>query len=241
MMVLCPLHHDQATKGVLPEADQRRWKDKPYNLAQGRANGALVVSQAYCAVRAGGVLMVGDGPFVMVDDEPLLRLAASDEGRLLLSVRLYDEYDALLAVIEDNEWLTGDPLPWDLESDWQRLRLRLAARQIALDVQAKTDPVAVRADLWRRGQRIRLSLNGVELEGSTVSGGGIEDLGLVQMGIEVDTREPALRIRPLHESGQGVLVSEADPIERLMKSMAAYQGLRSGGGPNVLELPAPQG
>jgi len=130
--------------------------------------------------------------------------ASSDEGRPLLSVRLYDEYDALLAVIEDNEWLTGDPLPWDLESDWQRLRLRLAARRIALDVQAKTDPVAVRADLWRRGQRIRLSLNGVELEGSTVPGGGIEDLGLVQMGAEVDTREPALRIRPLHESGQGV-------------------------------------
>ena len=39
MMVLCPLHHDQATKGAMPEAEQRRFKAKPYNVQRGLAQG----------------------------------------------------------------------------------------------------------------------------------------------------------------------------------------------------------
>src|ERR1700737_1556469 len=37
MMVLCPLHHDQATKGAMPELEQRQMKSAPPNIQQGHA------------------------------------------------------------------------------------------------------------------------------------------------------------------------------------------------------------
>jgi hypothetical protein len=49
MMVLCPLHHDQATKGAFPVANQREAKANPKNLITGRANGLLAITQDYCA------------------------------------------------------------------------------------------------------------------------------------------------------------------------------------------------
>src|SRR5450755_2216738 len=35
MMVLCPLHHDQATKGAMPAIEQRQMKSAPHNIQRG--------------------------------------------------------------------------------------------------------------------------------------------------------------------------------------------------------------
>src|SRR5438876_516481 len=50
MMVLCPNHHDQATKGAMPEDEQRRYKSSPHNIERGYVDGLLTVNQRYCAV-----------------------------------------------------------------------------------------------------------------------------------------------------------------------------------------------
>jgi hypothetical protein len=50
MMVLCPNHHVKATKGAMPEAEQRALKANPWNIRHQMAKGPLAVHQDYCAV-----------------------------------------------------------------------------------------------------------------------------------------------------------------------------------------------
>jgi hypothetical protein len=72
-----------------------------------------------------------------------------DEGMLKLSLTVYDRDDRLLVVIEDNEWLSGDPLPWDIEASFQRLTLREKARTINLGLNARSIPPFLAAELWK--------------------------------------------------------------------------------------------
>ena len=72
MMVLCPLHHDQATKGAMPEAEQRVLKTTPFNIERGHARGLLEVKQDYCAADLGSITMVGEGVFLSINRESVL-------------------------------------------------------------------------------------------------------------------------------------------------------------------------
>jgi len=42
--------------------------------------------------------------------------------KLELSVKLYNQNDQLPVHIENNEWISGDPIPWDLESSASTVR-----------------------------------------------------------------------------------------------------------------------
>jgi hypothetical protein len=56
MMVLCPNHHDQVTKGAFDEVAQRQAKMRPYNIERGFAGGQLVVAQGHTRLSLGGYL-----------------------------------------------------------------------------------------------------------------------------------------------------------------------------------------
>jgi hypothetical protein len=104
---------------------------------------------------------------------------------LLVSLTVYDDRGSLVALIQDNEWISGDPFPWDIESDFQYLRMRRKLRDISLEVDARKEPIKVRADLWRSGHRIRLSPLEIRVEGELVGGFGIiKNLGLVANSLE---------------------------------------------------------
>jgi hypothetical protein len=229
-MVLCPYCHDAATKGALSEAQQRVIQTDPFNLRQGFASGALLVNQPYVAVACGGTLLVGDGTAITVNGVDLLRLTTSDYGELQLSVNLIDDQGATIALIERNEWLSGDPLVWDMTSDHDRLKIWSASRKIALQIDARATPVYLRADLWHAGQLVRLNSAGISWDGTALSEGGISDLALVGMSLDLDTRARSLQMRPY--LGNAMLVSEADPVKRLSKAVNAWRKLvgDAGGG-----------
>jgi hypothetical protein len=220
MMILCPTHHDQATKGAMSDEDQRRHKASPSNVQRGYADGLLTVNQRYCAVEVGGgVILVGDGPWIEMDGEHILVMRRSSEGRLLLTLSLYDEHDVLLARVEDNEWIAGDASTWDMESDWQRLLLRSAPRRIAIRINAKGEPMRLRGEMWRHGKYFRLAGTGLEVTGSRM----FRDLGLVRMGLRYDSTTDQLTFGP-KPGEDGMIVSEPDPIQRLVKSVDAFHG-----------------
>jgi hypothetical protein len=112
MMVLCPNHHDAATKGAMLEPEQREHKTSPFNIGRGFVDGLLKVNQSYCAVATGSCEFVGAGLVVEGDGEPLLGLSV-EEGHLAISLTLYDDRDNVLVRIVDNEWVTGDSSVWD--------------------------------------------------------------------------------------------------------------------------------
>jgi hypothetical protein len=95
MMALCPNHHDQATKGAMPEAEQRKYKSRPRNIERGLVDGLLQIKQDYCAANFGSVTIVGSGTFLRIDGEDILGFHMG-AGNLEVSLRLFNEQDELL-------------------------------------------------------------------------------------------------------------------------------------------------
>jgi hypothetical protein len=157
MMILCPNDHAAATEGALIEQEQRAYKNNPFNMIQGYAEGQLKSNQTYCVVSFGNNCFVGNSCFLKVNNESLLGLELDSNGRMLLSLRLYDPKDNLLIFIDRNEWISGDPLPWDIKSSYQRLEIRRKNRDVALSVNLRSSPAHLVADLWKSGQHIEIN------------------------------------------------------------------------------------
>jgi hypothetical protein len=168
-------------------------------------------------------LLVGDGVRITVDGESLLSLSLAPTGEMQLSVQLHDEFDNALAIIEANEWVSGDPSVWDLEADHQRLVIRLARPKIALIVNSKAQPTRLRARLWRFGQLIDLSPQGIAFNGTAIQNSSIQNLGLVGFSIALETSSPGAQLVPY--LGSGMLVSEPDENLRLQKSVKTWYEL----------------
>ncbi len=220
MMALCPTHHDQATKRAMPEPEQRQLKAKPHNIQRGLAKGLLAVRQDYCAANFGSVTVVGEGTFLRIDGENILGFHIGD-GNLELSLRLFSSEDELLLEIDRNEWISGDPLPWDIEADWQTLTLRERARQISLSLNAKAVPLELDANLWRAGKHVRLDKNGISINTAPIHQFGIKELALVGMVIEVDIGK--LAMKPSEESPECSFISWPNRRERLWRAKDAWR------------------
>ena len=200
-MILCPNHHDEATQGVMLEAEQRELKEKPFNLREGRAEGALSVAQREAEILIGddysdprAVVLRGFIPLLKIEGESLLALQCSQEGAVLLGARLYGEDDVLLATITDNVWEAIVPMPWDIEFRYRNLTVRSGARKISLDIDTQGERIKVRGRLWRYGRCWELGSNGV-----TINNGlrvpVLQGLTLERMEADLD-RNGTVRLTP---------------------------------------------
>lgn len=218
MMALCPTHHDQATKGALPRAEQRAAKTNPYNKLRGLVEGRLAVKQDYPAADLGSVTVVNEGPILLLDGEAVFGMRV-EQCSLLLSITLRNNNDDLLLLIEDNEWLAGDPFAWDIESDWQKLVIRERSGTINLSLDVRQKPIAFTGSFWRNGTHFRVTPDGI-LVGSDRRPGGISELALV--GIALRFSSDGMQIDP---SGRGVIISWPNRRERLWKAASAWRSL----------------
>jgi len=221
MMVLCPIHHHQCTVGALNATRQRAEKANPFNCGRGFANGQFVTSSTVIAVEAGSIQFIGAGFKLVVDGEPLLAIRSDSNGHLLLTVELYSSTDELLLSIRDNEWIAGDPLLWDFEFGYNQLRLRSAARQIALDIDARSHPVAINGDLWRRGQQFSIGRTWLRFD-DEIRDVGFANLGFVAMSLVADTTQRSFALSPDARLKGGMMVSWPDPVERLQKGIEGF-------------------
>jgi hypothetical protein len=195
MMVVCPNHHHQCTVGAISEERQQQAKVEPFNKVRGYVNGQFVTDSKVVAVAMGSNLFVGAGFKFVVDGEPLLELRRDPAGRLLLSICLRDAEDNLLLSIVENDWITGEHFPWDLEYGFNIVRLRCAERKIALTVNARATTVDVRGELWRKRQQ--LSVSGSQLKFDGVRRNlAFMGIAFVGMSLTVDTQKGTLDTRP---------------------------------------------
>ena len=139
-------------------------------------------------------------------------------------MKLYDNSDNLVAEIECNEWIAGDPLPWDLESKFQWLRIRRKLRDIELEIDATKYPIDIRGDMWRKGQNFQLNPNEIAFNG-VIKNAGFTNLCLVALRLEANTSELTFSIVPDPRFGSGVLVSDANVRERVKKGLQAWKKL----------------
>lgn len=232
MMVLCPNHHREATNGILDEHEQRRYKVNPYNVVHGVVEGALALKQRTLAVALGSNQFVGDGTFIRVDNQPLLSLSLSSDGRLQLSVELYDREGNLLALIDKNEWIAGDPYPWDLEYGERWLLVRRRHREISLYIDARPSLVSLRGNLCFKQQHFSIKEDWIEFNGTAlqpgqrgIRGSAVGNLCLVGAGIVGTTEPPSFAIAPDPRFGRAMLVSWPDVDERVRKGIEAWAQL----------------
>lgn len=223
IMLLCPTHHHEATVGAMLEKEQRNYREHPYNIERGYVEGQFKVNQETPVITVGNNQFIGYGNFLLVDDENLLSIEI-DEGVLQLSMKLYDKRDTLVADIERNEWISGNPLPWDLESSFQWLRIRRKLRDIQLEIDAREYPISIRANMWRKGQNFQIDPK-ILLFNGVVKEAGLRNLCLVALRLEVDTSKGKFSIAPDPRFGKGHIVAEHNIETRIKKGLKAWQEL----------------
>ena len=133
MMILCPNCHDEATKGSMSLKEQRQYKAHPYNVKNGFSKGQLKINDEYCTVVIGTNTFDCIGTLIEVDEEELVGAKLDENGVLEFSLKLYDELDNLVFEIKNNEWITGDIIPWDIEASYQSLIIRRKIGEITLE------------------------------------------------------------------------------------------------------------
>lgn len=221
-MVLCPTHHDQATKGALPTEEQRALKANPFNKIEGFAKGPLAVKQSYAAIEIGSNLIINEGPFLIANDEELLSARISDQ-QLFLSLCLRSKSNELLCRIIDNEWLSGDPLAWDIEADWQKLIVREKRGSVNLRLDLKSIPARLEGELWSQGYLYKITKDKFVTVGPQGAGTTIRNLGVAGSQLKIQPGG-GLIIDP---AGDGMIVSWPDKRERLWKTKSAWEQIRA--------------
>lgn len=196
IMLLCPDHHTEATEKAMLEKEQRFHREHPYNIKNGFVEGQLKVNQETPVLIIGGNEFVGNGDFFIVDNESLLSVEIY-EGKLELSVKLYDKNDNLVAKVERNEWVSGDALPWDIESRYQWLKIRRKIGDVQLEIDARKFPIEITADIWKNGNSFQISSNDLIFNGLS---GRLQNIGFYKCQIggvfKVDTLKNTMTIGP---------------------------------------------
>ena len=157
MMALCPNCHDAANNGAITVEQQRHHKSRPHNLKRGYAAGLLTVNDRSLQIKMGSNTFVGEGTIIRADMEPLVTLDLNNSGSVEITLNLYDERDKLVASIHKNEWISYDPLPWDINAGYQKLRIRRRKGLVALDLDLRQTPAHLSTSLWWRGHLISVS------------------------------------------------------------------------------------
>lgn len=222
-MLLCPTHHHEATVGAMLKEEQRRYKEHPYNIERGFVEGQLKINQKTPVVNIGSNQFIGNGDFLLVDGENLLSIQVN-KGRVELSIKLHDQKDNLVVEIKRNEWVSGNPLPWDLESKFQWIRIRRKLRDIGLEVDARKYPIDVRADMWRKGQNFQLKPNEVLFNGVKTNV-GFKNLCFVALRLEANTSKQTFSIVPDPRFGSGHLVALPNLRKRIRVGLLAWEKL----------------
>jgi hypothetical protein len=213
MMLLCPNHHREATLQAISETEQRRYKANPYNRRRGTAEGSLRINSSTVAVKLGTVNFVGDGTLLQVDEEDLIALHLGEERIVQLSASLYNRDGELLSLIHRNEWISGDPLPWDLEFGLTWITLRERSGLIALTIDARTLPLTVTGHFWYSGQHFRLSpTQGIIING-VVENLRVNRLSMICSKISVDTNRRSVGVGGWNNPTVGPLISGTSDIE----------------------------
>jgi hypothetical protein len=203
----------------MPVAEQRQHKANPHNIQRGFAKGLLAVRQNYCAADFGSITVVGEGPFLRIDGEEILGFYLG-EGNLEISLHLYSAADELLLQIGRNEWMSGDPLPWDIKADWQMLTLRERARHISLSLNLKLKPLELRAELWRLGKRVRLNKEGIYIDARACTA-DLERIALV--GATLDVNTDRWSFGPAEANCHCAILTGTSQRDRLWKAREAWR------------------
>ena len=222
-LVLCPEHRTLYETDRLADDLDAALED-PYNLKHDLASGSLRMSSRYPALRLGDVIIVNEGPIVVADDDPLVSLRAL-EGRLVVSLRLYDSEDNLLLDIVDNEWLHGEADDFVITHEPNTLVIAGRDGSVIFRLNTSVTPLNLTAHLMKASAHITIRSKGLYLDGNRT---GFRDDASAGCFVAIDTAKLAVEMQPSPQNGgHAIIVTESDPVQRLVKTLNAMASLRS--------------
>ncbi|MCY1352671.1 hypothetical protein D9M68_474040 [compost metagenome] len=158
--LLCPTHHAEKTKKLLPVAKVKGHNARPRNIRAGQsAPHQLHYDGTSVRFELGGNwfsrtnLQEGDVLAPIVIDAVTLLGFTYTEGQLLLTLKLYDEAGAQILTIEESE-LTYSTGIWDIEFVGKTLTIRQGKANIWLEIEFRA-PDTVRIT------RAKIAFNGI--------------------------------------------------------------------------------
>jgi hypothetical protein len=135
--LLCPTHHEEKTKGLLPLDKVLAANESPINVQ----NGVSTPYEVYYAgeqftIRIGPGTFIGMGRYLcalLLRDEEVVAFNLTDDGQLLLNVNLRDRSGNLALSIIDNEMVYSIDT-WDIEYVGKTLTVRQARGDIMFEL-----------------------------------------------------------------------------------------------------------
>ncbi|MGA2766732.1 MAG: hypothetical protein ABSF24_00230 [Candidatus Bathyarchaeia archaeon] len=224
IMLLCPFPcHYKATHKVMTKKEQLFYKSNPYNIKQGFVQGQLEVNQNIPIVNVGTSQIIGTGDLVAIDGENLLSLNIN-KNRIEISATLYDQQNRLAAKIMNNEWVSGNPLPWDLESGFQWLKIRRKKRDIELEIDARAYPINMLANIWKNQHNLRFSPKQIIWE-SAKTHVRFAHKCFVAMKIEAETTNSTFTLSPDPRIGTFAVITDLNRKKRIRRGLKIWQEL----------------
>lgn len=164
MIAICPNCHHSIDSYT--EAQQRSFKENPYNKSKDNPKGQLVVPQNICAVTTGTLFLLGDGPIIKSGNETYLEIFVSEQGLLEISLKLFDKANNLILEIERNDWKKGNTSVWDIEFKHKSKLLEIKEKKgvINLKVDAHKLPVEIQGKFWISKNFVSLSNQGISID-----------------------------------------------------------------------------
>jgi uncharacterized CHY-type Zn-finger protein len=194
MMILCPNCHDEVTKGSMTEKEQRDYKSEPINVKNGYSHGLLKINNKYCNIVIGTNTFDCIGKVIVIDGEEIIGARLDENGNLEFSLKLYDESDNLVFNIQNNEWITGDIIPWDIKSGYQNLIIQKKNSEIILEIDTKVNPIKIRANLWKNHVNIKIDENQLWSSGGPVQYITLKECSFQNTYLKFDTVSNILSI-----------------------------------------------
>lgn len=193
MIILCPNCHSEATAGVMSEDEQRKFKEKPYNILNGFSEGQLKIEQKSVEIILCGNKFIDCNKIITVDEETLLSIRLNENNAIEISLVLYDENDCRLLVIENNHWLIGDADIWDFIYKYRYIKMHRKKGDITLELNAQCNPIELRAEFWRKKQQFCINMDGLTINPKT-NDIGFTGCSFYRAGIHIDTKTGSMKI-----------------------------------------------
>jgi hypothetical protein len=222
MMCLCPYCHHEATVGAMTEAEQRILKANPINIKNGQVGGLLKINQKLLILSLGNNEFINDRELITIDEENIIELTQSEEGAILLSLKLYDAKNNLLLKIEENEWVSGDYLPWDIDSSFQFLKIRQKKGKIILDIDVKGETILMTGNLFYNGLELQITKDRILSQQIDSA-----ETCFVGCSIKFDTNKHliTLAIHPIYN--QAKIVKDITQSSRISKGLIEFEILKT--------------
>lgn len=159
--LLCPNHHAQKTKGLIPVEKVRAANNKPYNLNVEESEKLdLHFEGEQIEVIIGNMKFLPNPQFknsmipIIIDRNPIVEVITIGD-QIFLNVSLYDDENKLILKIQENQ-LSYKVDVWDIEFVGKTLTIRQASRNILIVIEFET-PNKIN---FRKG---RILYNNIEL------------------------------------------------------------------------------